>query len=101
MKCSMRPNAVGRVEVGLNADLADRPDIGKAARASLRAQARALDLAERARDPELISRANAIYLALLDANGLVTGSPPVTDSFAELLAELGRPSADLRDGPDG
>jgi hypothetical protein len=58
-------------------------------------------VAEAARDPDLVTRANAVYLAILNANGLVAGAPPVTDTFAELLAELGRPSTDLRDSPNG
>jgi hypothetical protein len=90
----------GRVEVGLNKDLLDRGDITPAARASLRAQARAVDVAEAARDPELVSRANGVYLALLSANGLCAGSPPGGDTFAELLAELSRPAAGAGDVPN-
>jgi hypothetical protein len=91
---------VGRVESGLSQDLMDRPDIGQAARAQLRSQARAVDVAEAARDVELVTKANAVYLTSLAANGLVVGSPPVTDSFAEFLSELSKPAADMGDVPN-
>jgi hypothetical protein len=70
-------------------DLRDRPDITSAARGQLRATARAVDVAERAGDVELVTRASAVYLQSLTANGLTAGGPPVLDSFGQLLAELG------------
>jgi hypothetical protein len=82
----------GRVESALEKDLVDRPDIGPAARGQLRAQARAVDVAEQAANPELVSKANAVYLSSLTANGLTCGTAPVADSFAALLAELSVPS---------
>lgn len=89
----------GRVEAALDRELTDHgtAEIGPAARAAMRAQARAVDLAETAGDPELISTASTTYLSLLKANGL-TGAPAVqSDPFDELLAELARPSAGARD----
>jgi hypothetical protein len=90
----------GRVEQGLNRELLDRPDIGTSARSALRAQARAIDIAETARDVELVTRGNAVYLELLKANGLVIGGPPVADAFTEFLAELSKPAADMGDIPN-
>jgi hypothetical protein len=88
----------GRVEIGLGKEFMDRPDIGHSERAALRAQARAVDLAEALHDPDMVSRANAVYLSCRQAAGLVAGSGPVADSFGELLAELGRPGPVVRDG---
>jgi hypothetical protein len=82
-----------RVEAGLNRELVERSDIGPAERAALRSQARAVDVAEAAKDARLVTEANRVYLDLRRASGLTAGSKPGTDSFAELLAELGRPSS--------
>jgi hypothetical protein len=89
-----------RVEAGLDHELVDRPDIGPAERVALRAQARAVDMAEAAHDPELVSKANGVYLDLRQAAGLVAGSGPVADSFGDLMASLGRPAASLRHSAD-
>jgi hypothetical protein len=85
--------SLGRSEAALNASLVDRPDITKAARTALRVQAHALDLAEAARDPDLITTVNGGYLDLLRANGLTSDQPEPVDAFEKLLADLGRPAA--------
>jgi hypothetical protein len=67
-----------------------RPDIEEAMRAHLRSQARAVDVAEAQRRPDLVSEANRTYLASLQAAGL---TPKLDlgpgDPFDRLLAELG------------
>ena len=83
---------LGRVERGLDKELSERPDIGHTERAALRSQARAIDAAEAVSDARLVTEANRVYLDLRRSAGLTSGSKPATDSFAELLAELGRPS---------
>ena len=90
----------GRVEVALDRDLGDRPDIAPGERAALRSQARAIDVAERAADPHMVSEANHVYLDLRKAAGLTAGGAPVADTFAELLADLAKPTAGVRDSPD-
>jgi hypothetical protein len=85
--------SLGRSEQALEATLKDRPDITKAARTALRVQAHALDMAERAGDPELITTVNAGYLDLLKANGLTSDGAAPVDEFDQLLAALGRPAA--------
>jgi hypothetical protein len=80
----------------LDRDLGDRDDLGYAERAALRAQARAVDVAESLADPELVSQANRVYLELRTAAGLTAAGAPATDTFAELLAELNRPSGGVR-----
>jgi hypothetical protein len=91
----------GRVEAGLEREFRERPDVGPAARSSMRAQARAVDVAERAGDPDQVSTANRVYLDLRHAEGL---GPPITpdegDAFERLLAELGRPTAEPGHTPD-
>jgi hypothetical protein len=91
---------VGRVEAGLNADLATRRDVPKSERAALRAQARAVDTAEHARDVDAVTRSNAVYLDLRRAAGLSSGGAQPVDTFAELLAELSRPTAGDSDLPN-
>jgi hypothetical protein len=90
----------GRVEAGLERDLIGRTHIGPAERSSLRAQARAVDVAEAMADPYAVSSASRVYLDLLTAAGLTAGSAPAADTFGELLAELGRPTAGVRDAED-
>lgn len=80
----------GRVENALEKDFMDRPDITAAERGALRAQARAVDLAEAERDYLGVSTANRVYLDLRQAAGLCAGSGPVADTFSDLLAELNR-----------
>jgi hypothetical protein len=88
----------GRVETGLDRNLSDRPDIGPASRAALRALAHAVDLAESDRSAELIAEAGRVYLDALDRNGLAAGDRPV-DAFEQLLADLGRAGAGGGDPP--
>jgi hypothetical protein len=88
----------GRVEAGLDRELGTKPEIGKAERAALRAQARAVDRAEAASDTDGVSRANAVYLDLRRAAGLTGG--PVTrtaDAFDVWLAEISRPGPGASD----
>ena len=91
---------MGRCESALARTFLERPDIGQAERTALRIQAHAVDVAEVALDPDAISRANATYLALRQAAGLTAGVGPAHDSFGDLLAELGRPTADTGDKPN-
>jgi hypothetical protein len=88
----------GRVEVGLDNDLAERHDIRSAERAALRAQAHAVDLAEASLDADLLTTANDGYLRLRQAAGLTSGgaAKPV-DAFDAFLAELARPGAGAGD----
>jgi hypothetical protein len=88
------------VELGLSKDLQDRPDIGSAERVALRAQARALDVAEQLRDPDLVSRASDVYLRVRQAAGLCAGAAPVVDSFSELMGQLGMPDPSVRHPAD-
>jgi hypothetical protein len=90
----------GRAETGLERELLDRRDIGKAERAALRTQARAVDVAERAREPDAVTRANAVYLDLRKAAGLTSGGAQPVDVFEQLLAEISRPSAGSSDVPN-
>jgi hypothetical protein len=78
----------------------ERHDIAPAERAALRTQARAVDVAERAADPDAVSRANAVYLELRKAAGLTSGGDRAGDTFGELLAELSRPGAGASDVPN-
>jgi len=91
---------IGRIEAGLNHDLLERRDLPHAERAALRAQARAVDLAEAARDADQVSRANAVYLDLRTAAGLSSGGVQPVDAFEQLLAELAQPTAGDSDRPN-
>jgi len=91
-----RTPAKGRVETGLAHELATRHDIGSAERAALRAQARAVDVAEQDRDVEAVSKANAVYLDLRQAAGLSSGNNKPIDAVDELLAELLKPEPNTR-----
>jgi hypothetical protein len=87
-----------RVESALDHDLEDHSEIGPAERAALRAQARALDLAEALADPAAVSTANKVYLELREAAGLtLAGARPAETPFDELLRELTRPGAGAGD----
>ena len=85
--------------MALENNLTGRPDIGRAARSALRSQAHALDLAEAALDPELITTVNAGYLSLLKANGLTSDQQDTGDPFERLMADLGRAAAPAGDTP--
>jgi hypothetical protein len=90
----------GRVEVGLEHELVDRRDIGATERAALRAQARAVDVAEANRDSDAVSRANAVYLELREAAGLTSGGSKPVDAMDQLLGELMRSAAGGGDTPN-
>jgi hypothetical protein len=87
----------GRVEAGLERSLAECPEIGPAERGALRSQARAVDVAEAMGDAHLVTEANRVYLELRVSAGLTAANQPEDDSFARLLAEMGKPTAGLRD----
>ena len=84
---------LGRVETALNRELRTRNDIGTAQRAALRAAARAVDRADEQRDSDAVARANAGYLAHMEAAGLSAGGAKPVDDFERLLAEAMRPSS--------
>jgi hypothetical protein len=91
----------GRVEIGLDNELVTRPEIRSAARAALRSQAHAVDLAEAARDVMALTDANRVYLAMRHAEGLAPPAPKIEgDSWDQLVAELGRPGAGASDTAD-
>ena len=91
---------LGRVEVALERDLATHSQIGPAERAALRSQARAIDVAEAAADPYLVTTSNHAYLELRKAAGLTLAGVKAADPFDDLLAELARPGAGVRDQPN-
>jgi hypothetical protein len=91
---------IGRVESGLNRELSDRQDIGPAERGALRAQARAVDTAEHAAEPEAVSRCNSVYLDLRTAAGLSAAGTKPSDDFEQLLARAMRPTAGDSDTAD-
>jgi hypothetical protein len=84
----------------LEHDLADRHDIRHAERSALRAQARAVDIAEANRDSDAVSRASAVYLELRAAAGLTAGGNQPVDVADALLAELLRPGTGASDVPN-
>jgi hypothetical protein len=92
----------GRVESGLDRELVERgrEAVRPAARAALRAQARAVDVAEGNRDPDAVSTANRVYLEMRLSEGLGPVIENEGDTFAQLLAEIGRAETDTRDRPD-
>lgn len=82
----------GRVEAGLETELVTRHDLGSAERAALRAQARAVDTAERNGDTDAVTRANACYLELREAAGLSASGARPADDFEKLMAAALRPT---------
>jgi hypothetical protein len=90
----------GRVEAGLDRELATRHDIGPAERGALRAQARAVDMAEAAAEPDSVSKSNAVYLDLRTAAGLSAAGAKPADDFEQLLARAMRPTAGDSDSAD-
>jgi hypothetical protein len=80
----------GRVEVGLEQELATRHDIGAAERTALRSQARAIDRADLERDPDAVTRANAVYLTMRVEAGLSASGAKPPDLMADLMAEIAR-----------
>jgi hypothetical protein len=94
--------ARGRIEQALENELGGlgRDQIGAAERAALRAQARAVDIAEALVDPHLVTEANRGYLELRTAAGLSAAvALKPTDAFETLLADLARPGAGASDSP--
>jgi len=89
----------GRVEAGLDRQLAERPDVPADARAQLRSQARAVDLAEAAGDVEALSRANDVYLKVRLAEGLGPQQARPESDLDAFLAGLLRPGAGSGDSP--
>jgi hypothetical protein len=77
-----------------------RREVGSAARAALRSQARAIDTAEAMADPELVTKANAVYLEMRHAEGLRPLDASPTDPFADLMARLSRATSGSSDTPD-
>lgn len=90
---------LGRAESAIDTELRGIPrsQIGAAARAALRVQAHAVDLAEASGDAGAISTATHVYLELRHAEGLRPVDVQPADTFAALLAELGRPGAGASD----
>lgn len=78
-------------------DLRDRADVGPAERSALRAQARAVDVAEHAHDSDAVSRANGVYLELRQSAGLTGGGPKPVDAFDQLLRQFTEPTAGVSD----
>jgi hypothetical protein len=91
---------LGRAEASLEVDLHERPDIKRAERSALRAQAHAVDLAEALGDPDMVSRANDCYLRLRAAAGLTSGGVKPVDAFDDLMARLSRPATGAGDIPN-
>ena len=77
-----------------------RREIGGAARAALRAQARAVDVAEAMSDPELVTKANAVYLEMRHAEGLRPIDAQTSDPFTALMESLARPGPGGSDIPN-
>lgn len=90
----------GRVEKALERDLMNPTDIPPAEKAALRAQARAVDVAERLADVDAVTKANAVYLELRKAAGLTADGTQPVDAFEQLLRELARPGAGAGDIPN-
>lgn len=80
-----------RVEEALDRELRDHPEVGAGDRAMLRAQARAVDIAEAAADVEAITDATHGYLRIRIAVGLTGGVSAAVDPFDQLLRELSQP----------
>jgi len=90
----------GRVESGLERDLMERRDIKAAERSALRAQARAVDIAEGAHDSDAVTKANACYLDLRQAAGLTSAGTQPVDAVDQLLADIMRPGTGASDLPN-
>jgi hypothetical protein len=75
--------------MALDHDLGEHPEVRQAARAALRAQAHAVDIAEALADPLAISTASSVYLDLRHREGLRPAEVREADAFEQLLAQLG------------
>jgi hypothetical protein len=91
---------LGRAEASLERELLERRDIGPAMRGQLRAQARAVDLAEARADPETVSTANRVYLDSLNTAGLTPQGARPVDAVDAFLAGLARPAPGPGDPPN-
>jgi hypothetical protein len=85
---------IGRIERGLNRELAAVPGegIGAGGRAHLRAMARALDVAEAGADTDASAKVGRVYLEVRRAYGLAGGEVKPLDPFAAFVAGLSAPS---------
>lgn len=81
----------GRVERALDAELLGREGVSVGERAMLHTQARAVDVAERARDPYQVTTATHGYVEVRRAVGLTGREVVDVDPFEQLLSELARP----------
>jgi hypothetical protein len=81
----------GRVEAALDRELRDHPEVTGGERAMLRAQARAVDVAEGLQNPDLVSGATHGYLEVRKAVGITGGPVTANDPFDQLLRELAQP----------
>jgi hypothetical protein len=90
---------LGRAEAAVNAELVERHDIRAAERAALRVMAHGVDIAEASADPDVIARANDVYLKLRQAAGLSSGGAKPADAFDEILRALASPTV-ASDVPD-
>jgi hypothetical protein len=81
----------GRVERALDVELGGHDEVAGGERAMLRAQARAVDVAEAAADPDQVTTATHGYLELRRAVGLTGRVVTGADPFEQLLAELSVP----------
>jgi hypothetical protein len=81
----------GRVEDALDRELSDHPEVSIGERAMLRAQARAVDVAEANRDSDAVTTASRGYLDVRRAVGLTGANAAVADPFDALLQELSHP----------
>jgi hypothetical protein len=75
----------------------ERHDLSHTERGALRAQARAIDRAELERDPDAVTRANAVYLTMREAAGLSASGAKPADPITDLLAEMARAGAGASD----
>jgi len=83
--------------MALDHELAEHPEVRQAARAALRAQAHAVDIAEHLSDPVAISTASGVYLDLRHREGLRPPEVRDSDPFERLMADLGRPTTSPSD----
>jgi hypothetical protein len=91
---------LGRAEASLERELLDRRDIGPAMRGQLRAQSRAVDVAEARNDPDGVSTANRVYLDSLNTAGLTPQGAKPVDAVDAFLAGLMRASPGAGDTPN-
>lgn len=81
----------GRVEQALDAEIRDHDELTVGERAMLRAQARAVDVAEAAADPLAVTTATHGYLEVRKAVAITGRAVVAGDPFEQLLQELAQP----------